>query len=69
MATERRRLEGIRLTEDAHAGLDRLATRYHTTKNALIEALGLAGLTGDQIDWDAVVTEARRIDRARHSRR
>jgi len=69
MATTRRRLEGIRLTEEAHAGIDSLAARAHVTKNALLEALGRAGHAGRSIDWDDVVTVARLIDRERYSRR
>lgn len=69
MATRRRRLEGIRLTEEAHAGIDALSARHHTTKNALLEALGRAGQAGGPIDWDDIVAVARRIDRERYSRR
>lgn len=69
MATDRRELRGVRLTEEAHAGIDALATRARCTRTALIEALGLAGHQGRPIRWDDIVDEAARIDRRRLSRR
>ena len=68
MALPRRRPLPVRLTEEAHAGLDTLATRHHVTRTAMLEALGLLGAQGD-IDWEAVIERARSIDIERRSRR
>jgi hypothetical protein len=64
----RRRLNGVRLTEEAHTGLDALATRGRVTKNSMLEALGRLGRR-DDVDWDDVIAEALRIDRENLSRR
>lgn len=63
-----RRPAQFRLTEAAHAGLDRLATRHGITKTALIEALGLIGADRDPTIAE-VIALARQLDRERRSRR
>lgn len=65
---ERRRLP-VRLTEEAHAGLDALATRHGVTRTAMLEALGLLGALNKPVDWEQVIRRARQIDRERRSRR
>jgi hypothetical protein len=55
----------VRLTEDARAGLDRIASRRGVTITALFEAIGQLQPPID----DEVVDLARSIDRERRSRR
>ena len=69
MARSRRRRLPVELSDEAHAGLDALATRHHVSKTALIEALGLIGQTKRPIVWDEVLDLGRSIDRERLSRR
>lgn len=57
-----------RLTDDAVAGFDRLATRRHVTVTALLEALGTLSRHRDPT-LDEVIAEARRLDVERRSRR
>jgi hypothetical protein len=59
----------VELSDEAHAGLDALATRHHVSKTALIEALGLIGQTKRPVVWDEVLERARAIDGERRSRR
>lgn len=56
------------MTEEAIAGLDALATRHHTTRVALIEALGILGADSDPT-IEQLVAYARQVDRERLSRR
>lgn len=64
----RRRRLPVELTDDAHAGLDALATRHHVTKTAMLEVLGQHGLAGRSIVWEDIITEARDLDQERRSR-
>lgn len=66
----------FRLTTDAHAGLDSLATRFGITKVSLIEALGRLGRSSDpsvrlrlEEQLQDVIALAREIDGRRRSRR
>ena len=55
------------LTDEAIAGIDRLASRYRITKTALVEALGQLA---QSIDLPPEVVErAHDIDKERRSRR
>lgn len=63
-----RRERYFRLTDEAHAGLDALATRHGVTMTALLEGLGLLGRRGDPT-IDEVIATAREIDGRRRSRR
>lgn len=69
MGTKRRELRGVRLTEEAHEGIDGLVGRGHCTRTALFEAIGLAGAERRPIVWEEIVAHALRIDRQRLSRR
>lgn len=63
----RRRRLVVELTDEAHAGLDTLTSRYRVTRTALFEAIGILGPTVQLPD--EVVDLANRIDRERRSRR
>lgn len=65
----RRRPWPVELSEDAHDGLDALATTLHTSKTALIEAVGRLGKTDRTVVSETVVTLARELDRQRRTRR
>lgn len=64
----RRRRAVFELTDQAHTGLDAIATRHHTTKTTIIEALGTLARHADPT-LDEVIAEARRLDVERRSRR
>lgn len=59
----------MEVSEEAHAGYDKLADRHGTTKTALAEALGLIGQSGETVVWADVVKRAKQIDADRRSRR
>ncbi len=61
------RQRSYRLTDEAVAGFDRLATRRRVTVTALLEAFGR--LADDNPTIDVIVALARDIDRERYSRR
>lgn len=61
------RQRSYRLTDEAVAGFDRLATRHRVTITALLEAFGRLATENPTID--DIVQLAWDIDRDRHSRR
>lgn len=63
-----RRRVSYRLSDEALAGFDRMATRNGITITALLEAFGQLARHRDP-DGLEVVTRARAIDRERRSRR
>lgn len=63
-----RHRKSYRLSDEALAGLDRLAARRNVTVTALLEAFGQLAATHDPHAAE-VIERARAIDRERRSRR
>lgn len=63
-----RRQRSYRLTDDAVAGLDRMATRHRVTVTALLEAFGQLAQGHDPTP-NEVIARATQIDRERLNRR
>lgn len=59
-----------KLTDEAAAGWDQLATRRNVTFTALMEALGEL-LAASEVEWvpDEAIARAHELDRQRRSRR